>query len=191
MVEVSLSKVVRRALTSSPLVCLLPSLFSPSLSSRFIFPCLFLFVHCFNSLTEYMIDACHKDYTHIAHELGHVLGLPHPTGGISSSNTLMCPSGCCNDNPQLNSYVRISSSPFVPSPFFFNRFVQENAIHLNQPLPAWFISSTSQPANYCQYSLDCKACYATVSPSSFLLYPSSLSLIFFTVKQRLKTPQAS
>ena len=33
---------------------------------------------------------------------------------------------------------------------------------INQPLLAWFISSTSQPANYCQYSLDCKASYATV-----------------------------
>ena len=39
------------------------------------------------------------DFTHLAHELGHVMGLPHPGGGTSSTNTLMCPSGFMNDNP--------------------------------------------------------------------------------------------
>ena len=76
---------------------------SPRLPSYFSLSILIFF-------TEYMIDDCYKDFTHIAHELGHVLGLPHPTAGISSTNTLMCPSGYCNDNPQRNSYVSLSLS---------------------------------------------------------------------------------
>ena len=53
------------------------------------------------------------DLTHLAHEFGHVLTLKHPGQGFptaalphrvdGSSNTLMCPSGFNNDNPQRNS----------------------------------------------------------------------------------------
>jgi hypothetical protein len=47
------------------------------------------------------------DFTHLAHELGHVLALGHPSGspGLVSGNTgtLMCPSGWHNDNPAKNS----------------------------------------------------------------------------------------
>ena len=42
------------------------------------------------------------DLTHLAHEFGHVLDLPHPPP-VSSTNTLMCPSGFNNDNPKRNS----------------------------------------------------------------------------------------
>jgi hypothetical protein len=49
------------------------------------------------------------DFTHLAHEIGHVLGLCHPGDGDcteneqSSTGTLMCPSGWNNDNPPINS----------------------------------------------------------------------------------------
>ncbi len=47
------------------------------------------------------------DFTHLAHELGHVLALGHPSGspGLVSGNTgtLMCPSGWRRDNPTINS----------------------------------------------------------------------------------------
>lgn len=47
------------------------------------------------------------DFTHLAHELGHVLALGHPSGstGLVSGNTgtLMCPSGWHHDNPTKNS----------------------------------------------------------------------------------------
>lgn len=49
------------------------------------------------------------DFTHLAHELGHVVGLKHPgdtaTASMTpaSTGTLMCPSGCDNDNPTRNS----------------------------------------------------------------------------------------
>ncbi|MBT7668284.1 MAG: hypothetical protein HN623_01800, partial [Bdellovibrionales bacterium] len=46
------------------------------------------------------------DLTHLAHEIGHVVGLSHPGSGSSGPNmydgsggTLMCPSGFQNDNP--------------------------------------------------------------------------------------------
>lgn len=49
------------------------------------------------------------DFTHLAHEFGHVLGLCHPGdpgcfgNNVSSTGTLMCPSGWANDNPAINS----------------------------------------------------------------------------------------
>jgi len=42
---------------------------------------------------------------HLAHELGHALNLPHPTGSSSTSTvtSIMEPSGLCCDNPNLQS----------------------------------------------------------------------------------------
>lgn len=64
------------------------------------------------------------DKTHLAHELGHVLGLCHPGTGYSNScgdypratkGTLMCPSGFLSDNPQVNSYEngQLLSNPLL------------------------------------------------------------------------------
>ncbi len=51
---------------------------------------------------------CGVDKTHLAHEVGHALGLKHPGGGTSSYaagsyGTLMCGSGWERDNPKRNS----------------------------------------------------------------------------------------
>ena len=53
------------------------------------------------------------DFTHLAHEYGHVLTLKHPGSGFptaalphrvdASTGTLMCGSGFNNDNPTINS----------------------------------------------------------------------------------------
>ena len=49
------------------------------------------------------------DFTHLAHELGHVMGLLHPSTSANSvsqpgnAGTLMCPSGWRRDNPSVNS----------------------------------------------------------------------------------------
>lgn len=78
------------------------------------------------------------DLTHLGHELGHVLGLPHPTGlpGVST-NTLMCPSGWMNDNPKRNS--------------------QENKDNVSNPLLTFAIKlKTAGPD--CNSSADCGAC---------------------------------
>lgn len=78
------------------------------------------------------------DLTHLAHELGHVLGLPHPTAAnIASTNTLMCPSGFNNDNPPRNS--------------------QENKNNLSNPLLQFSIKILS-PGPDCNNSADCGAC---------------------------------
>jgi hypothetical protein len=77
------------------------------------------------------------DFTHLAHELGHVMGLTHPAGGVSSSNTLMCPSGWLNDNPTRNS--------------------QENENLLSNPLFTFAIKVRS-PGPDCQSSADCGTC---------------------------------
>jgi hypothetical protein len=79
------------------------------------------------------------DVTHLAHELGHSFGLPHPDGSPGvSTGTLMCPSGCLNDNPQINS--------------------QENKDNLTNPL----FTFTFKPASAgpdCLDSADCGSCF--------------------------------
>ncbi|MBI3773381.1 MAG: hypothetical protein HY272_11865 [Gammaproteobacteria bacterium] len=83
------------------------------------------------------------DFTHLAHELGHVMGLLHPNNAATanavpaSTGTLMCPSGYLNDNPTVNS--------------------QENENSLSNPLLTFAIKvKTAGPD--CQNSADCGAC---------------------------------
>lgn len=78
------------------------------------------------------------DFNHLAHELGHSMDLPHPTAWNSSStNTLMCPSGFANDNPDRNS--------------------QENEDSLSNPLFTFAIKVVSAGPD-CTESSDCGAC---------------------------------
>lgn len=83
------------------------------------------------------------DFTHLAHELGHVLGLLHPGNAATanatpgSSGTLMCPSGFLNDNPQINS--------------------QENKNSLSNPLLVFSLKIKSAGPD-CQSSATCGAC---------------------------------
>lgn len=70
------------------------------------------------------------DFTHLGHELGHVLNMGHPgnPGGLfnASTNTLMCPSGWRRDNPARNSVdirnnvsnplLRVSLKPISAGP---------------------------------------------------------------------------
>lgn len=83
------------------------------------------------------------DFTHLAHELGHVLGLRHPgdpataSAVAASTGTLMCPSGYLNDNPQSNS--------------------QENKDLLSNPLLTFAIKRVG-PGPDCLDSADCGAC---------------------------------
>ncbi len=85
------------------------------------------------------------DLTHLAHELGHVLGLRHPGSAATasaqpaSSGTLMCPSGCLNDNPQINS--------------------QENEDLLSNPLLTFALKiRTATAGPDCLNSADCGDC---------------------------------
>lgn len=83
------------------------------------------------------------DLTHLAHELGHVLGLLHPNNSATASatpgstGTLMCPSGFLNDNPQVNS--------------------QENKNNLSNPLLVFSLKIKSAGPD-CQNSATCGAC---------------------------------
>lgn len=83
------------------------------------------------------------DFTHLAHELGHVIGLHHPwedaTANLypASTGTLMCGSGFRNDNPTKNS--------------------QENKDNVSNPLFTFaFKLRTAGPD--CQDDADCGAC---------------------------------
>ncbi|HKY30010.1 MAG TPA: hypothetical protein VJM12_18860 [Pyrinomonadaceae bacterium] len=83
------------------------------------------------------------DLTHLAHELGHVLGLLHPgdtptaTAQPGSTGTLMCPSGFLRDNPARNS--------------------QENKDLVSNPLLVFAIKLRS-PGPDCLNSADCGRC---------------------------------
>jgi hypothetical protein len=83
------------------------------------------------------------DLTHLAHELGHVLGLRHPDAAATASavpastGTLMCPSGFRNDNPRVNS--------------------EENATLLSNPLLTFTIKRIG-PSPDCRNSADCGPC---------------------------------
>ncbi len=80
------------------------------------------------------------DFTHLAHELGHVMSLMHPGSGTAtdgSTNTLMCPSGFNNDNPQRNSQWNEDT---VDNPLFQISF------------------AITGPAPDCQNDADCGAC---------------------------------
>ncbi|MFL0804067.1 MAG: hypothetical protein K6L81_10120 [Agarilytica sp.] len=78
------------------------------------------------------------DFNHLAHELGHSMDLPHPTAfNSSSTNTLMCPSGFANDNPDRNS--------------------QENEDNLSNPLFTFALKLVSAGPD-CADSADCGSC---------------------------------
>jgi hypothetical protein len=83
------------------------------------------------------------DLTHLAHELGHVMGLRHPGSSPTasavpgSSGTLMCPSGWMNDNPKKNS--------------------QENEDNLSNPLFTFAIKPITAGPD-CTDSADCGSC---------------------------------
>jgi hypothetical protein len=83
------------------------------------------------------------DFTHLAHELGHVLGLRHPDAAATASavpgstGTLICPSGFNNDNPKINS--------------------EENEDLLSNPLLTFTLKRIS-PAPDCDDSADCGRC---------------------------------
>ncbi len=78
------------------------------------------------------------DFNHLAHELGHSMDLPHPNAfNSSSTNTLMCPSGFANDNPDRNS--------------------QENEDGLSNPLFTFALKVVSAGPD-CADSADCGSC---------------------------------
>ncbi|MBT8075727.1 MAG: hypothetical protein KJN61_04600 [Gammaproteobacteria bacterium] len=83
------------------------------------------------------------DFTHLAHELGHVLGLHHPwvasTTNMTTANTgtLMCGSGFNNDNPTINS--------------------QENKDNVSNPLLTFALKPRTVGPD-CQDNADCGAC---------------------------------
>ncbi len=78
------------------------------------------------------------DFNHLAHELGHSMDLPVPTAfNSSSTNTLMCPSGFANDNPDRNS--------------------QENEDNLSNPLFTFALKIVSAGPD-CADSADCGNC---------------------------------
>lgn len=81
------------------------------------------------------------DFTHLAHELGHVVFMGHPGNAFGmfdpSTNTLMCPSGWRRDNPTRNS--------------------RDNANHVANPLFTFALKAVT-PGPDCTASADCGRC---------------------------------
>ena len=84
------------------------------------------------------------DFTHLSHELGHVLDMGHPGdtfGGAMvdpSTGTLMCPSGWHHDNPTRNS--------------------QLNGDSVSNPLLTYALKRRGARMMDCTGSVDCGAC---------------------------------
>lgn len=84
------------------------------------------------------------DFTHLAHEFGHVLGLRHPTSAATASavpgntGTLICPSGFANDNPEINSV--------------------EHESMISNPLLRFVFMPISSATPDCDNSADCGPC---------------------------------
>jgi len=95
--------------------------------------------------------ACGVDQTHLAHELGHALGLMHPGTGHAtyadgSTGTLLCGSGWERDNPRRNS---VDNGANIVNPLLIN---------------TWGIWNFFGPE--CTNSADCGSCSAHIPSDS-------------------------
>ncbi|CAK9106590.1 CMP-sialic acid transporter (CMP-SA-Tr) (CMP-Sia-Tr) (Solute carrier family 35 member A1) [Durusdinium trenchii] len=94
-------------------------------------------------ITSDEMVSCGVDQMHLAHELGHVLGLMHPGTGHAtfadgSSGTLLCPSGWERDNPRRNSW--------------------DNKNNVVNPLLTCYMDTWDWLGMDCTSSADCGAC---------------------------------
>ena len=95
--------------------------------------------------------ACGVDQTHLAHELGHALGLMHPGTGHStfadgSTGTLLCGSGWQRDNPRRNS--------------------RDNGNNVVNPLLTTYFYRYDIDTHDCTDSADCGSCSAHIPSDS-------------------------